>query len=72
MPLGLEAIDMTVVDAAARRNASLERTSTFFSSKGRLGSFLESADARVTQIDDDATYAARYHRAYNQKKGPIK
>ncbi|MFK7762796.1 MAG: hypothetical protein AB8B62_06005 [Roseobacter sp.] len=69
VPLGLEAIDMSVVDSTNRRNASLERVSTFFSAKGHLGSFTKNADSHVTPLADDETYAARYHRAYNQKKG---
>lgn len=69
VPLGMEAIDMSVVDAANRRNASLERVSTFFAPKRSMGSFLEHAETRITPLSDDETYAARYHRAYNQKKG---
>jgi hypothetical protein len=69
VPLGMEAIDFSVVDAVNRRNASLERVSTFFGQKNRLGSFLENAETRITPLADDETYAAQYHRAYNQKKG---
>lgn len=68
-PLGLEAIDMSVVDATNRRNASLERVSAFYNAKGSLSSFMENADSHVVPLTDDETYAARYHRAYNQKKG---
>jgi len=67
IPLGLEAVDMSIVQSANRRNASLERVSTFFSPKGRTGSFLENAETSVDALPDDETYAARYHRAYNQK-----
>lgn len=69
VPLGMEAIDLSVVEAVNRRNASLERVSTFFGNKGRFGSFLENAETRVMPLADDETYAARYHSAYNQKKG---
>jgi hypothetical protein len=68
-PLGMEAIDMSVVQSAQRRNASLERVSTLFTSRRQFGSFMENADADVARFNDDETYAARYHRAYNQKKG---
>lgn len=68
-PLGLEAIDMSVIDAVNRRNASLERVSTFFGRGRRHDSFAENADTRITPFSDDENYAARYHRAYNQKKG---
>ncbi len=66
-PLGLEAVDMSVVQAANRRNASLERVNTFFAPKGRVGSFLEHAETSVDALPDDETYAARFHRAYNKK-----
>ncbi len=70
MPLGLEAIDMKTVQAANRRNASLERVSTFFGTRsGLFGSFAQNADTAVARPADDQTYAAWYHRAYNQKKG---
>lgn len=68
VPLGMEAIDMSVVDRANRRNAALERVSTFFGPRRGVGSFLEHAETRVTPLADDESYAARYHRAYNQKK----
>lgn len=67
IPLGLEAVDMSVVQAANRKNASLERVSTFFAPKGRMGSFLEHAETSVDALPDDETYAARFHRAYNKK-----
>ena len=67
VPLGMEAIDMSVVDAANRRNASLERVNTFFAPKRSMGSFLEHAETRISPLADDETYAARYHRAYNKK-----
>lgn len=67
VPLGMEAIDMSIVEAANRRNAALERVSTFFAPKRSMGSFLEHAETRITPLSDDETYAARYHRAYNQK-----
>lgn len=68
-PLGFEAIDMSVVDAVNRRNSSLERASTFFTSHRRYGSFAEKAETHIAPLTDDETYAARYHSAYNQKKG---
>ncbi|MEM9577192.1 MAG: hypothetical protein AAF999_09270 [Pseudomonadota bacterium] len=69
VPLGLEAIDMSLVNAANKRNASLERVNTFFGRDRRYGSFAENADMHVTPFSDDENYAAHYHRAYNQKKG---
>ena len=68
-PLGMEAIDMSLINSVNRRNASLERVSTFFGPKRRNASFLENAETSLTPLSDDETYAARYHRAYNQKKG---
>ena len=69
MPLGLEAVDMSMIDTVNRQNAALERVSNMFAPRRRIGSFLESAESHVTPLPDDETYAARYHRAYNQKKG---
>lgn len=67
-PLGMEAIDMNVVNKAHRKNASLERTSNIFSRNRRFGSFTETADLDIEPIADDENYAARYHRAYNHKR----
>jgi hypothetical protein len=69
VPLGMEEIDLSMVESVNRRNASLERVSTFFGNNRRLGSFLEHAETRVTPLADDETYAARYYRAYKQTKG---
>ena len=69
VPLGFEAIDMSVVDAVNRRNAALDRVGTFFGVRRSFGSFLETAETHVDPLADDETYAARYHRAYNRKKG---
>ena len=69
VPLGLEAIDMSVVDKVNRRNASLERVSNLFGRNRRYGSFAENADMHITPFSDDENYSARYHRAFNQKKG---
>jgi len=65
-PLGFEALDLREVNAVNRRNAALERISTPFSniSGARVN------DRPVTQMPDDETYAARYHRAYNRKGSP--
>ena len=66
VPLGMEAIDMDVVNAAHKANARLERTSNMFS-RNRFGSFTETADLNIAPLADDETYAARFHRAYNRK-----
>ena len=58
---------MHIVNEAHKRNASLERVSNLFSQNRRFGSFTETADLDITPMDDDETYAARYHRAYNRK-----
>lgn len=67
--LGMEAIDMEIVNAAQRRNAALERVNTFSAQKRGFGGFLQTAETGVAPLPDDETYAARYHRAYNEKKG---
>lgn len=66
-PLGMEALDLALVQSVNRRNASLERVSTFFAPKRKTGSFLEHAETSVTPLPDDETYAARFHRAYMKK-----
>ena len=68
VPLGLEAIDMTAIENVNRRNAALERVSTFFAPVRSVQSFAEHAETRVDPFADDANYAARYHRAFNRKK----
>ena len=71
-PLGLEAIDMSVVDAVNRRNAALERVTGAPGKNRPLSGILKIAETPVVTLKDDETYAARYHRAYNQKKGHSK
>jgi len=71
-PLGLEAIDMSMIDSVNRRNAALERVNApVVRAKGTSG-FFKIAETPVAPLKDDETYAARYHRAYNQKKGTSK
>jgi hypothetical protein len=65
--LGLEAVDMTMIDKVNRRNASLERVSTFFAPNRRFGSFVEHAETGVQKMPDDENYAAWFYRAYNKK-----
>ena len=62
--LGLEATDMGVVNAAARRNESLERGHTNWTFRGGL-----SAATDVAPMADDETYAARFHAAFMKDKG---
>lgn len=66
-PLGMEALDMSIVSKATRRNESLERGQTNWTRKG-FGSFTTSADTDVDPLADDETYAARYHTAFQKDK----
>ncbi|WP_370230071.1 hypothetical protein [Cognatishimia sp.] len=59
--LGMEATDMKVVDAANRRNQSLDRSNSW------NGSFTEATDRSVRSFKDDANYARDYHRLYGAK-----
>lgn len=59
--LGMEATDMKIVDAAHRRNQSLDRGNTWH------GSFAEATDRSVKTFKDDAKYARDYHRLYGPK-----
>jgi len=61
VPLGMEATNMDVVDAASRRNQSLERSA-------KLGSFGNYAETPIRAFKDDETYAKQYHRLYDKKK----
>jgi len=67
VPLGMEATNLDLVDQVNRRNDALERTNTVAGQKRRTGSFAAAASTRVDAMPEDETYAARYHRAYNQK-----
>lgn len=69
VPLGLEAVDLSQIDAVNRRNASLERVNTFHAPFRTQKYSLEGAETAVATLPDDETYAARYHRAYNRKEG---
>jgi hypothetical protein len=66
-PLGLEAVDMGLIESVNRRNAALERVNTFVAPNRKYGSFAERAETRITPLPDDETYAERYYRAYSQK-----
>ncbi|MEL7261290.1 MAG: hypothetical protein AAGK69_07930 [Pseudomonadota bacterium] len=63
VPLGMEALDLRVVDRAARMNDTAERLPTI---AGRDGFFARSS-THVDAMPEDETYAARYHRAFRQK-----
>lgn len=52
---------MKIVDAAHRRNQSLDRGNTWH------GSFAEATDRSVKTFKDDAKYARDYHRLYGPK-----
>ncbi|WP_299614285.1 hypothetical protein [uncultured Tateyamaria sp.] len=64
VPLGMEGLDLDVIDKAARANDTAERLPTVM---GRDGFFARSS-THVAPMPEDETYAARYHRAF-QKKG---
>lgn len=65
VPLGLEAIDMETLSEANRRNESLERGQLNWL---RSGGFFGRADTDVAPWADDATYAARFHAAFQNSK----
>ncbi len=62
-PLGMEATDLNAVSAVNRRNDSLERSFGGI----RPGTRAQDRAAHVERMPDDETYAARYHRAFQQK-----
>ena len=68
--LGLEAIDMDVVNAANRRNDALERVAGagWTGNKGAN----EGRATYVPPMPEDETYAATYHAVWNRKKGERK
>lgn len=63
IPLGMEGLDMAVVDRAARMNDTAERLPTI---AGRGGFFARSS-THVDAMPEDETYAARYHRVFQSK-----
>ncbi len=66
-PLGMEALDMSVVDEANRRNNALERPTGVFHRSNLHRSGITSADTSIEPINDDETYAAHYYSAYIKK-----
>jgi hypothetical protein len=67
VPLGMEALDLGHIRATTRRNESLERGNTSWTT--RKGKFLGgTADTDVAPLSDDETYAARYHAAFHNSK----
>ena len=67
MPLGMEGLDLSVIDRAARRNDTAERLPTLLGHKG----FFARSGTHVDAMPEDETYAARYHRVF-KKKGNTK
>ena len=63
VPLGMEATDLDAVSAVNRRNDALERV---FGGV-RPGQQARDRAAHIDPMPDDETYAARYHRAFQQK-----
>ncbi|MEM8654745.1 MAG: hypothetical protein AAGF36_08355 [Pseudomonadota bacterium] len=63
VPLGMEGLDLDVIDKAARANDTSDRMPTII---GRDGFFARSA-THVTPMPEDETYAARFHRAFHKK-----
>ena len=64
-PLGMEALDMKLIDRVTRTNDTLERTHNMHTDKS--GSAIGRSSTYVEAMPEDETYAARYHRAYNKK-----
>ncbi len=66
VPLGMEATDMDMIHQVNRRNDALERVNEVYTrDRGAFG--VVGASTRVAPMPEDETYAARYHRAYQQK-----
>ncbi len=68
VPLGMEALDMKVVDAANRRNDALERATGVFHRRNLHRSGIASANTSIDPMTDDETYAERYYSAYIKKE----
>lgn len=63
-PLGMEAIDMAEINRTNRRNESLERAHTNWTSRDRS----MAAATDVPAMPDDETYATRFHTAFIKDK----
>ena len=68
IPLGMEALDMRIVDEANKRNDALERASGVFHQRNMLRSGIASANTSIDPMNDDETYAARFYGAYIKKE----
>ncbi|WP_299041242.1 hypothetical protein [uncultured Tateyamaria sp.] len=64
VPLGMEGVDMDVIDRATRANDTSDRLPTLVGK----GGFFGRSSTHVKPMPEDETYAARFHRAF-QKKG---
>ncbi|WP_415920287.1 hypothetical protein [Tateyamaria sp. SN6-1] len=63
VPLGMEGLDLSVVDRAARANDTADRLPTLAGGAG----FFTRSSTHVDAMPEDETYAARYHRAFSKK-----
>jgi hypothetical protein len=66
VPLGMEATDMSVVDAASRRNDALERAHQVRHNDG--DNYTAQSSLHVEPMPEDETYARHFYRAF-QKRG---
>jgi len=67
VPLGMEAMDLKLIDRVTRQNQALDRTSgagLMNTGHGRLG---DSESRAVIDMPQDETYASRYHAAFKSK-----
>ena len=62
VPLGMEATDLDLVERVSRKNDTLERANM-----ARPGDHAAQSNLHVAAMPEDETYAARFHRAFQQK-----
>jgi len=71
-PLGMEGLDLDLVDSTTRRNEALERSTRGWSARAGKRSFLTGARNEAPTGPNDETYAAWFHTAFLKDKAKEK
>lgn len=71
-PLGMEGLDLALIERTARQNEALERSTGGWNARRTRGSFLGAAPSQGPAKPEDETYAAWFHAAFLKDKSKDK
>ena len=68
VPLGMEALDLKLVEQVNSRNNSLERANTVPIGENKRGGFLSVTEPKTAPMPEDETYSKRFFEAFQIKR----